>query len=301
MWFKQLSFYPFSVESLPDAEKLAGKLEDAAFSPCMGLDWFSEGFAAPVAADGNLLFQAAHTDGFALKREEKVLPAGVIRDALEERIAEIQENEARSIGKKEKQELKEQVTDDLLPKAFTRSSKILAVIDRKHHFLLINQASANKAENLLTKFREALGGFEARLPQTNQSVASLMTEWLLNGCCGGSFELGDDCELKGSGDSGAVIRIAKQDLTAEEVIEHVKKGKTVSRLGLVWRDQISFVLTQDFTLKRIQYLDVLQEEAESQGDDAVSMAMATQVLMAEALCTMLEELVGLLGGWQKNA
>ena len=66
----------------------------------------------------------------------------------------------------------------------------------------------------------------------------------------------------------------------------------------MWREQIAFVLTQDFTLKRIQYLDVLQEEAETHGDDAASMTFASQILMTEAVSTMLEELVSYLGGWQ---
>ena len=81
-------------------------------------------------------------------------------------------------------------------------------------------------------------------------------------------------------------------------MQHVKIGKTVTPLGLVWREQIAFVLTQDFTLKRIQYLDVLQEEAETNGDDAASMTFASQILMTEAVSTMLEELVSYLGGWQ---
>ena len=78
----------------------------------------------------------------------------------------------------------------------------------------------------------------------------------------------------------------------------MKNGKTVTQLGLVWREQLAFVLTQDFTLKRIQYLDVLQEEAESHGEDAVSLAFASQILMAEALSTMVDELAVYLGGWQ---
>ena len=94
------------------------------------------------------------------------------------------------------------------------------------------------------------------------------------------------------------MRVSKQDLTADEVVQHVKNGKTVTQLGLVWREQIVFVLTQDFTLKRIQYLDVLQEEAETHGDDAASMTFASQILMTEAVSTMLEELVSYLGGWQ---
>ena len=264
----------------------------------MGLDWFSEGFAAPVSFSPETVFPADYTWRVALKKEEKVLPAGVIRDILDERVAEIQENEGRNVGRKEKQELKEQITDDLLPRAFTRSSRCEAVFDTRNGFLLVNSASPNKADNLLTKLREALSGLEASLPNTKQSPASLMTDWLLRGACEGGFELDSDCELKGSGDVAATVKVSKQDLTADEVVQHVKNGKTVTQLGLVWREQIAFVLTQDFTLKRIQYLDVLQEEAESHGDDAASLTFASQILMTDALSTLLQELVGYLGGWQ---
>lgn len=298
MWFKQISFYPLNKEKLPDLEKLTDKLGDAAFVCCQGLDWFSEGFAAPVSFSPEAVFPADYTWRVALKKQEKVLPAGVIRDILDEKVQEIQNNEARNVGRKEKQELKEQITDDLLPRAFTRNSTSQAIFDTRRGFLLVNNASSSKAENVLAKLREALGGLEARLPNTKQSPSSLMTSWLLDGACQGGFDLGSDCELKGAGDVVPVVKVSKQDLTAGEVVQHVKNGKTVTQLGLTWRDQLAFVLTEDFTFKRIQYLDVLQEEAESHGDDAASLEFASQILMTEAVGTMLEELVALLGGWQ---
>lgn len=299
MWFKQISFYPLNTAKLPELDTLADKLAAAEFAPCMGLDWFSEGFAAPVAFSPELVFPADYTWRVALKKEEKVLPSGVIRDILDERVVEIQNAEARNVGRKEKQELKEQITDDLLPRAFTRSSRSQAIFDTKHGYLLVNNAAAAKAENLLTKLREALGGLEASLPNTKQSPGSLMTDWLLRGAAEGGFELDSDCELKGVGDVVPTVKVSKQDLTADEVVQHVKNGKTVTQLGLTWREQISFILTQDFTLKRIQYLDVLQEEAEGHGDDAASLMFASQILMTEALGTMLDELVSYLGGWQE--
>lgn len=299
MWFKQVSFYPLNIGKLPDADTLAAKLEEAAFAPVTGLDWFSEGFTAPVPFSPEWLFPAEHTLLVALKKEEKVLPAAVIRDILEEKITDIQNSEARRIGRKEKQELKEQITDDLLPRAFTRSSRTRAVFDSKNAYLLINSATSSKAENMLTKLREALGGLEARLPNTKQSPSSLMTEWLLNGGCAGGFELDDSCELKGMGDNAPVVRASKQDLTADEVVQHIKNGKVVTQLGLVWNNQIAFVLTQDFNLKRIQYLDILQEEAENHGEDAASLAFASQILMTDALGGMINELSAHLGGWQE--
>lgn len=297
MWFKQLSIYPLNKENLPDLDTLADKLNDAAFKPCMGLDWDSIGFASPVSFSPEMVFPAQNTWRIALKKEEKVLPAAVVRDILDEKINEIREIEGRNVGRKEKMELKETITDDLLPRAFTKSGKTEAIIDTQHGLLLINQANSNRAEMLLTKLRDALGGLEAKLPRTQQSPGSLMTEWLLNGAAAGHFELDSDCELKGLGDAAPVVRISHQDLTAEEVINLVKNGKIVTQLGLCWHDRVRFVLTQDFTLKRIQFLDVIQEEAAGQGDDMQSITFASQILMAEALGELLSELVHHLGGW----
>lgn len=297
MWFKQLTIYPLNKDKLPDLEMLANKLQEAAFKPCMGLDWDSIGFSSPVSFSPEMVFPAQNTWRIALKKEEKVLPAAVVRDILDEKINEIREIEGRNVGRKEKIELKEKITDDLLPRAFTKSSKTEAIIDSQYGFLLINQANSNRAEMLLTKLRDALSGLEAKLPRTQQSPGSLMTEWLLQGSAAGHFELDSDCELKGLGDAAPVVRISHQDLTAEEVVNLVKNGKIVTQLGLCWQDRVRFVLTQDFTLKRIQFLDVVQEEAAGQGDDMQSITFASQILMAEALGELLSELVHHLGGW----
>ena len=297
MWFKQLTIYPLNKDKLPDLEMLANKLQEAAFKPCMGLDWDSVGFSSPVSFSPEMVFPAQNTWRIALKKEEKVLPAAVVRDILDEKINEIREIEGSNVGRKENIELKETITDDLLPRAFTKSSKTEAILDSQYGFLLINQANSNRAEMLLTKLRDALGGLEAKLPRTQQSPGSLMTEWLLQGSAAGHFELDSDCELKGLGDAAPVVRISHQDLTAEEVINLVKNGKIVTQLGLCWQDRVRFVLTQDFTLKRIQFLDVIQEEAAGQGDDMQSITFASQILMAEALGELLSELVHHLGGW----
>ncbi len=297
MWFKQLTIYPLNKDKLPDLEMLANKLQEAAFKPCMGLDWDSIGFSSPVSFSPEMVFPAQNTWRIALKKEEKVLPAAVVRDILDEKINEIREIEGRNVGRKEKIELKENITDDLLPRAFTKSSKTEAIIDSQYGFLLINQANSNRAEMLLTKLRDALGGLEAKLPRTQQSPGSLMTEWLLQSSAAGHFELDSDCELKGLGDAAPVVRISHQDLTAEEVVNLVKNGKIVTQLGLCWQDRVRLVLTQDFTLKRIQFLDVVQEEAAGQGDDMQSITFASQILMAEALGELLSELVHHLGGW----
>lgn len=298
MWFKQITFYPINnVDLLPEIDVLADKLATVPFAPVTGLDWYSEGFAAPQAFSPELVFPADFTWSVALKKSEKVLPASVIREILDARVAEISETEGRTLGRKEKQVLKENIIDELLPRAFTRSHQIQAVCDTRHGFLLVNTANAKKAENLVSKMREALGGLDVRLPHTQHSPSELMTRWLLQGTGAGNFELDDFCELKGTGNAAPIVKINKQDLTADEVTQHIKNGKIVTQLGLVWREQIAFVLAENFTLKRIQYLDTMQEQAEQNGDDAATLAWAAQLIGAENLSLLIEELVAHLGGW----
>ena len=265
MWYKNAIIY-----LLPDGWQLeagfAEKLEQAAFTPCMGLDWFSEGFAPPTPFSSDFVFTAQNSNRVCLKHEEKVLPSATVRDLVNGKVAEIQEAEARNVWYEEKQQLKDQITDDLLPRALTQSRRTEAIFDTERGFLLVNEASDKRAEQMLIKLREALGGLKVAMPHTRESPASLMTEWLLQGHAEGDFELGYNVLLQGVGDVVPKVKISKKDLTHPEVIQHAKNGMKVVELELEWREQISFTLTQNFTLKRIQFLDALQQAAE-QGDD----------------------------------
>lgn len=294
MWFKQCQAY--RLPETPDAAVLAAALDEHRFAPPCGLDWFTDGFAVPQPFGDELVFAADKTLGISLKREERVLPGAVIKTVLDEKIAKIEAEEARKVGRKERQELKEQIIDELLPRAFTRASRTDAVL--VGGYLLINQ-TGNKAENLLSHLREALGGLRALPTFTRRSASELMTQWLLRGEADGQFELDDYVALVGAGDMAPEVRIKREDVTAEEVVQHVKCGKRVVELGLVWRESVVLVLTQDLTLKRIRYLDHLQEDGQSHGDSGSDLAAASQIIAGNALAMILDELAELLGGWQE--
>lgn len=295
MWFKQVT--PFRVFELPEKRYLDESLGNSWFTELQGLGWFTEGFTHPTAFSDRAAFEAEKTMLIALKREEKVLPSAAIKHKLDEQVVKIQTAEGRNVGRREKHELREAIIDDLLPKALIKSSRTYGLFAGE--WLFVDTANRRKAENLLTKLREALGGLPAQQPVPRQSPASLMTNWLLQGEAQGRFVLDSDVTLVGVGDVAPKVKISRKDLTAEDVVQHAKNGMKVTELGLIWNDRVAFILTQDLTLKRIQWLDVVQEEAEGSCNDAESMAYATQLLMAAALSAILGELVDLLGGWQE--
>ena len=170
--------------------------------------------------------------------------------------------------------------------------------DTKRGFLLIDQASATRAESLITKLRHALGGSELKLPRTQNPLVKIMSQWIYQRQADGNFELDSDCVLTGIGEDAAVIRMSKQDLISDEVIAHLD-NKEVTSLGLIWDGKIRFILTDDFSFKRIQFLDVLQEEANEGGEDRDSLYTATQLIATETLGQMIEELIDHLGGFKE--
>lgn len=295
MWFKQLSIYVLG--NPVDTEALNEQLAKRMYLAPGGLDWFSEGWISPADHLDQPVFTLRDAHALvSLRRDDKVLPDGVIRDALDKKVAEIEATEQRKVGRKEKLAMKEQITDDLLPRAFSRSSRTNAYLDQSRGFLMVDSASPSKAERLLSALREALPPFPATLPRTKVAPHTLMTDWLAAGEASGDFVLDADATLQDSSENGAKIKISRADLTAEEIRQHIATGKQVTELGLIWRERIRFVLTDQLRLKRVQFLDVLQEEASQAGDDAASLFEATFLLMREELGELVTDLIAAMCG-----
>lgn len=91
------------------------------------------------------------------KREEKILPPAVINELLAERVAEIEESQMRKIRRKEKDEMRDNLIAELLPRAFSRSARTYAYIDAKEGWLIVDSASRKRAEELVELLRKTIG------------------------------------------------------------------------------------------------------------------------------------------------
>ena len=125
-----------------------------------------------------------------------------------------------------------------------------------------------------------------------------MTQWLNDGHASHGFALGGECELRFNTDISRVVRCKNQDLTADEILNHVKTGMHVSKLELNWQDRIEFVLDEKLTIKRLRFTDVVQEKAENQGEDVASQFDVDFTIMTLELAEFVAALIGALGGEQ---
>lgn len=277
MWFKNASVLALPREySLPFA--VEDRLAEHPLRDPGPLEMETRGFVEPVDGIGTVGRFQDSAYLLALGHAERLLPASVLNDAVNERIVAHETEHGRKPGKRLRNEFKEAALGELLPRAFIRRSRTLAYLDLRSRMLVIDSASDKAGEDIASALRQVLGAFPARPLATEASIALLLSEWLHSGELPEGLDLGTECELKDPTDLHAVARFRSHDLSAEEIRQHLARGMQVSQLGLIYEQRIGFVLDSSMRLRRIEFLDVIADKMEEQGDVA-TMIDAEFVLM----------------------
>ncbi|MFW5442857.1 MAG: recombination-associated protein RdgC [Methylococcaceae bacterium] len=299
MWFKNLALYRFTEPFTLTADKLEEKLNDKRFRPCSNHDEFSLGWTSPV---GNATEQLVHaSNGFimlCLKKEEKIIPAGVINEMLQEKTTEKEEQEARKLSKKERSSLKDELIFELLPRAFSSSKKTFAYIDPKGGWIIVDAASAKKAEDLLSLLRKSIGSLPVAPVNTLDKPVTIMTQWLLDkNSVPKDLVIEDECELRSTEDEGSIIRCKRHNLGLPEITNHLDNGKQVIKLAINWTDRLSFIIDENFTIKRLKFLDLIQDQvADTEADDEIAQFDVDFSIMSLELANFLPRLLEIFGG-----
>jgi recombination associated protein RdgC len=298
MWFKNIRAYRLTSPFELSAEQLEAQLVGGAFAPCAKSQALSLGWVPPLGDQSELLVHAANGRFLlSLKREEKLLPATVVREQLDEKVAVIESEQARKVYRKEKLSLKDEIVQDCLPRAFSRSSRTFAFIDTRSRWLFVDAASASRAEELLNLLRDGIGSFPVLLPQVNNAPSATMTGWLAHHNLPDDFALGEECELREPGEEGGVVRCRGVDLLSEEVETHLNAGKQVARLSLSWQERMSLVIAEDLCLRRLKFSDeLLKENDEIPEAELAARLDADFALMSEAVVGLQERIIALFGG-----
>jgi recombination associated protein RdgC len=302
MWFKNLQIYRLTGSFKYTPEVLHDRLLERAARACGSLETSTIGWDQPLGRHGS---QLTHATGGCImicaRREERLVPSSVVREQLEEKVADLEEREGRRAGRREKGEIKDEIIQDLLPRAFIKSTRVYAYIDTRNDWLLVDEASAKRAEELITLLRETLGTLPLRPLEVEEAPASVMTAWLQGKLPPEEFQPLEECELRDPSEERAVVRCSHQDLQSEEIQVHIKAGKQVVKIALEWHERLSLLLTDEFAIKRLRFLEVIQEEAaEVSADDAAARFDADFALMSLELGRFLPRLIGQFGGELKR-
>ena len=297
MWFRNARPYRLPGRLGIDASELSQRLSRSPFHPCRPSQPVSNGWVAALSDDTT---DFVHKSGdywlIRLQRKERLLPASVIRSEVNSRIQEIQTGQGRRVQRKERLDIVDEVTQDLMPRAFTKSQYLETLINDREGWVWVNTASAARAEELLSLLREGLGTLPVVIPDTQKSPVVVMSQWLLNGGLPEGLSLGGDVDLEDPREEGGVVRVRGMYLESDEIRRHIESGKEAVRLALSWQDQVDFVVDKDLSLRRIRFSDELKSINEELHEDVLARRDADCLLMGETLSTLQTAIAKTFGG-----
>lgn len=300
MYFKNLQVYRLPENWDMDVDRLDEQLGKKRFHPCGSQDMESRGWVSPLGND--VLVHAVGGQWLiALGVEAKLLPSSVVKQVADERAEELAEQQGYKLGRKQLKELREQITQELLPRAFSRRRKLYAWIDPVAGWLVIDASSPARAEDMLEQLRHTLDSFPLAVLRTERSPVSAMADWLAGNEAPAGFTIDQDCELRSVTEDKAAVRYVRHPLEGDEVRAHLEAGKLPTRLALTFDERVSLVLTEKLELKRIDFLDVVRDQIDGTAEDAEALFNAEFALMTAELGRLLPAVVEALGGETKVA
>lgn len=270
MWFKSTFIYQIRD---PEFIQRLGQHpihEGHGFSDCLPGQPVSMGLVPPHRGLSELQLVQTDFAVWKLQRQERLLPASVVNETLQERVEALQQDEDRRIGRSERQDLKEQITQELLPRAFTRKQQHLIIVDRQSGWLFVQSGSESRADELTAALRDILGELPVVPLGALCRPESVWAEWLQQGTLPDGVDVADELTLFHPAEE-ATVRIKQLGWDSDEVQQLLTTGYRPQQMLLNWQDQVTLQVNEKSVLKRLRFADELLEQASTEGgDDALA-------------------------------
>lgn len=256
MWFNNALIYQYDLNEECDLNTF---LKDEILKPCPPHARFIYGWL-PAMAD-EMAHEVAGSTMICMGKEERILPRGVIKKMLQERILQIEQQQGRTVKRAEKAQIAEDLEFELLPKSFCVQKRQTALLDTVNKRLIINSSSANQAAQLTAFLRKTVSGITIEPLSPGENLALRFAQWINTPeTLPQDFQLASDCLLFSLQDDKKRIHCKGYELPAEEILTLLAQGMATAEISLIWKERIQLTLTHEFVFKRIKSLDYLIDD-----------------------------------------
>jgi len=290
MWFKNLHIYQIPSDFSLSADELADKLDSRRFKSCGRMIDKTIGWVSPIHRSKEYLIHAA--GGcilFCMRKEQKVIPPSAIKEAVEEKIANMQDEFGRKIYRKEKQTIKDDIVSMMLPNAFARSSHISAYFDTQNNLLVINASSATQVDEFYELLVETIGSFGALSFTGAENPSLILDQWIKQNPPEG-WRLNGEYLLKDLNDD-RVAQFKDYEAGNPFVADLLEDGYTTKRLGIGFKNQLTGIIQDDLQIKSLKFDDeLLKESGDLKDEDGLVKFDTDFALMTASLAEFIGEL-----------
>lgn len=252
--FKNITFF-----KAPESPGVPDGAELSTLSPVGPMELTSVGLV-PVNAEQDLCPVVGGVLSLRVGFEKKRLPTSVIDRKLKPKLAEIERNEGRRPGGRERKRMRDDVIAEMLPNAAVATSGV-GVMIFADGLIALDTASRGNADQVISFLRGMYGSLPALPLNPERSPAAVLTSWLQH----------EDTAPVGSSisdvawlyDGVGTIKLAGVDLRSEPVQAHLEAGAFAERVRVL-TDDFEATICDDLVVRKLVLdVDDIDEDADS--------------------------------------
>lgn len=272
---------------------LSMAFEDAAYEPPVGQNPTSFGFVK--LNDEGYVVDIAGGFAFAMRIGDKLVPSSLLRAEVAKRVAEIEDDYGRKIGKKARREITDEVKGELTSRALCRENTVTAFYHTASQTLILNTTSQRVCDIAMTKLVRAVDTFKTTTihVSVNSGLTTRLKDWLVvdeGEAAFGAFEPSGRIALASPDKRTLTIKTESLLSNSDALQEALRHGYQVKSMGLTSR-HASFVLNDKFKFSQITY-----PVPEADGVDPDDQTWATQAFIeVSSLVEVVRDLCAMFG------
>lgn len=292
MQFNQLKIFQLPKPITLKSAQVIEKLTPLQFNHCLPSLPFSYGWVSPYSQEQlPLVHEHERCLLFAMQLEEKLLPSAVVNQELTRQVQTIETERQHKMSAKERRALKDQVTHTLLPRAFSKFSKLYVYFDFAHHWLLVNTVRKTRLDKFHELFKRTFP--ELNIAQlVNKQLIEQLTRWLTTNKLPEKMAITTKLVLKDPQQKQHVIRLNHTEPELLPLDKLFKQGFHVFQLGLSLDNAVEFLINEDSTFSNIRFHDEIKQELKNQYNESpLSQLNADFYLQTKSFSHMIELLL----------
>lgn len=275
--FKNAHFYHCAGDLPPmTPEQIEQAVQLLQFTPPGSQSVSAMGFEPVVEGGPFVLSFADQCVLFRLREDVKQVPAALVNRLTSEQVTEREQREGRKVGRKERAEIREDITFSLLPRAFPKTTTTYGWLDCSvtPWRVVVGASSDTKAGDFILMLRKALGSLPCVPTRVERPASSVMNGWVRDDTGPQGYGVADFAEVE-DGESGKAKFSGFTVSGDDEVVGMLDDGFNVTSVGLYHGDApFEFVLTHNLTMKKIK----AEIEYDGEGDRLEHLQHCTNVL-----------------------
>lgn len=288
MFFKALSVYRLEPDWLQQLPPLAEALAEHPVPPMTALSLEVCGWSPAVLA-------ADDAEQITLLRDYRNVPAAAVRRQVAALLSEREAQQGHRAGRRQIRAIKEEVLARMTPSVPVQRADYQAVVDRRAGLLLVNTATAARADAFTHELRKVLGSLPATPLKPDRPMQYLLTRWLAGAELPDVFHVDRECQLVAPDETKATVSYARHALEGQDIDQHLQAGKLATRLAMTWRERLSFVIDDQVRIRKLQFMDSMRIAENRDELDGEAAEQADLTLMVGELREFVAELAAAIG------